>query len=89
MSFTCYFCGCHQGSRVKPQKVVLEKRLIITDIVQKEDPVTHLVTAYSKGKEGTVKEELACSVCANKPHYPKIVEFRDESKVPVLSEVKI
>jgi len=82
--FTCYFCGCHQGSRVKPQKVAVEKRLIITDIVQEEDPVTHLVTVYSRCREETVKEESACPICANKPHYPKIVEFRDESKVQVL-----
>ena len=82
--FTCYFCGCHQGSGVKPQKVAVEKRLIITDIVQKENPVTHLATVYSKGREETIKEESACPACANKLHYPKIVEFRDESKVQVL-----
>ena len=89
MSFTCYFCGHQQPKGVKPQKVVVEKRLIITDIAQKEDHVTHLVTVYSRGREETIKEELACPDCAGKSHYPKVVEFRDESKVPVLSEAKI
>jgi len=76
---TCFFCGCPQGLRVKFKKVVVEKRLVLTDIIQKEDPKTHLIRVYSEGREEIVKEESACPVCVAKPHIPQIVEVRDES----------
>ncbi len=67
-------------------------RLIITDVIQeeerdKENPKIHLIRVYTKGREEIVKEESACPACAAKPHFPKIVEVRDESKL-VLSEAK-
>ena len=68
--------------------------MIITKIVErvvaeKGNFNKKLSTVWSEGREEIVKEEPACPTCANKPHYSKIVEFRDESKVPVLSEAKI
>ena len=89
----CFFCGKPEQLRVKSQKVVVKKRLIITDIIQEdiiqeENPKTNLVRVYSKGREETVEEVPACPACAAKPHFPEIVEVRDESKL-VLSGAKI
>jgi len=93
MSFTCYFCGQQQGLGIKPKKITTKIRLIITEIVErvvaeKGNFNKKLSTVWSEGREEIVEEKLACPACARKPHYPKRVEFRDESKVPVSSEAK-
>ena len=75
----CYFCGL-QGLGVKLKKVPVEKRLVITAVIQEEDPKTHSIRAYSKSREEIKREESACLTCMAKSHLAEITEVRDESK---------
>jgi len=86
MSFTCYFCGQHQGSGIKPKKITTKTRLIITKIVErvvaeKEDFNKKLSTVWSEGREEIVEEKIACLECAQKGFNPEVVEVIFEPRV--------
>lgn len=79
MSFRCEFCGEAQPPRTKAKKVPIEVRIIQLAPAQEEDPDTGFIKVHSRQRIETVKEALACPLCAGTNLKPNVVEIKEEA----------